>query len=159
MITYKKLFEMLEFKGIKKTELLKVISAGSLAKLSKDKNLQMEVINKICDFLETQPNNIMTYYKIMSIGKILPEKDTYETLLYENGFRQRITICYPNDTYLGEMPIKSPETFLSKKEYPDEELFEICEKENKIPKDFISEYIAVNTGTLALMAQQKENKK
>lgn len=159
MITYENLFEMLKFKEMKKTDLLKVISAGSLSKLSKNKNLQMEVINKICAFLETQPNNIMTYYEIMSIEKIIPEKDAYETLLYENGFKQRITIWYPNNTYFGEDIIKSPETFISKKEYEEVELFEICEKENSLPKDFINEFLAVNTGTLALKIQQRKKEK
>ena len=59
MLRYYKLFDLLMRKGMKKTELLKVISSGSLAKLGKGENIQTEIIEKICDFLECQPGDIM----------------------------------------------------------------------------------------------------
>lgn len=156
MIDYGNLFDILKSKGMKKTDLLKVISAGSLTKLSKNQNLQMNVINKICAFLETQPGNIMTFSKIMILEKIDSKHGAYEALLLENGFKQRVKICYPNDTYYGEMPVRAPEDFLSKKEYLLDELSEICEKENKLPKDFISEKLIERT-LLANQHQQREN--
>ena len=43
MLRYYKLFDLLMRKGMKKTELLKVISSGSLAKLGKGENIQTEI--------------------------------------------------------------------------------------------------------------------
>lgn len=59
MIRYYKLFDMLNRRGMKKTDLLEVISAPTLAKISKGKNINTDVIDKICLFLECQPSDIM----------------------------------------------------------------------------------------------------
>lgn len=58
-IKYYKLFDLLNRKGMKKTDLLKTISSPTLAKLSKGDIVTTEVIQKICDFLECQPGDIM----------------------------------------------------------------------------------------------------
>ncbi len=58
-IKYYKLFDLLNRKGMKKTDLLKIISSPTLAKLSKGDIVTTEVIQKICDFLECQPGDIM----------------------------------------------------------------------------------------------------
>ena len=49
-ICYNKLFKMLIDKGMKKTEFRKLvgISEGTLAKLSRNENVSMDVIVKIC---------------------------------------------------------------------------------------------------------------
>lgn len=59
MIRYYKLFDMLNRKGMKKTDLLQVVSRGTLSKLSKGGVVQTDVIQKICDFLDCQPGDIM----------------------------------------------------------------------------------------------------
>ena len=59
MISYAKLWIFLENKGMKKTDLLNVISSPTLAKLGKNKNVNVEVIGQICDFLDCQPSDIM----------------------------------------------------------------------------------------------------
>ncbi|MDK0754727.1 helix-turn-helix transcriptional regulator [Clostridium perfringens] len=58
-IKYYKLFDLLNRKGMKKTDLLKIISSPTLAKLSKGDIVTTEVIQKICNFLECQPGDIM----------------------------------------------------------------------------------------------------
>jgi len=59
MIVYNKLWLMLNEKGMKRTDLLEVISAPTLAKLGKNENVSIDVITKICDFLKCQPGDIM----------------------------------------------------------------------------------------------------
>lgn len=58
-IKYYKLFDLLARREMKKTDLLKVISTPTLAKLSKGDTVTTEVIQKICDFLNCQPGDIM----------------------------------------------------------------------------------------------------
>ena len=58
-IRYYKLFDILQRRGMKKTDLLKVISAPTLAKLNKGETVTTEVIYKICMELGVQPGDIM----------------------------------------------------------------------------------------------------
>lgn len=62
MIRYYKLFDLLNRRGMKKTDLLEVISAPTLAKISKGKNIQTDSIDKICLFLNCQPSDIMEVF-------------------------------------------------------------------------------------------------
>lgn len=62
MLRYYKLFDLLNRRDMKKTDLLEVLSAPTLAKISKGKNIQTDVIDKICLFLECQPGDIMEYF-------------------------------------------------------------------------------------------------
>lgn len=59
MIKYNKLFALLAIKGMKKTDLLIIISAPTLAKLSKGETIKMDIVEKICLFLNCQPGDIM----------------------------------------------------------------------------------------------------
>ena len=61
MIKYYKLLDLLNRKGLKKTDLLKILSSRTVAKLSKGENVNTDVINKICKFLNVQPGDIMEY--------------------------------------------------------------------------------------------------
>ncbi|MCQ4830134.1 helix-turn-helix domain-containing protein [Hungatella sp. SL.1.14] len=61
MIRYYKLFDLLNRRGMKKTELLKIMSSGTLAKLSKGDVIKSDIIDKICEFLKCQPDDIMEY--------------------------------------------------------------------------------------------------
>ena len=60
-IKYYKLFDILNRRGLKKTDLLQIanISAPTLAKLSKGEVVTTEVIEKICTALDCQPGDIM----------------------------------------------------------------------------------------------------
>lgn len=60
-IRYYKLFDTLNRKGMKKTDLLEIISSKTLSKLSKGENINVNVVGKICRFLECQPADIMEY--------------------------------------------------------------------------------------------------
>lgn len=61
MIRYYKLFDILNRKGMNKSSLLAILSSKTIAKLSKGENVNVDVINKICEFLECQPGDIMEY--------------------------------------------------------------------------------------------------
>lgn len=58
---YYKLFIMLDKKGMKRTDLLKVVSSVTLAKLGKGESVTTDILCKICDFLDCQPGDIMEY--------------------------------------------------------------------------------------------------
>lgn len=60
-IRYYKLFDTLMRKDMKKTDLLEIISSKTLSKLSKAENINVDVISRICKFLECQPADIMEY--------------------------------------------------------------------------------------------------
>lgn len=62
-IKYFKLFDILQRRGLKKTDLLQManISSPTLAKLSKGETVTTEVIDRICASLDVQPGDIMEY--------------------------------------------------------------------------------------------------
>jgi len=60
-IKYYKLFDMLNRRGMKKTDLLKHISSPTLAKLSKGEVVTTEIIDRLCQGLNCQPGDIMEY--------------------------------------------------------------------------------------------------
>lgn len=63
MMKYFRLFDLLTRRGMKKTDLLNVISAPTLAKLSKGESVTTDVLCKVCDFLDCQPGDIMEFQK------------------------------------------------------------------------------------------------
>lgn len=63
MMKYYKLFILIDKKGMKRTDLLKIMSSVTLAKLGKGESVTTDVLCKICDFLDCQPNDIMEYIK------------------------------------------------------------------------------------------------
>lgn len=67
MIRYYRLFEKLDEMGLKKTDLLKVISPPTLAKLSKGESITTAMIDKICEYLQCQPGDIMEHYTVSKI--------------------------------------------------------------------------------------------
>ena len=66
-IRYYKLFDVLQRRGKKKTDLLEVISAPTLAKLSKGDTVKTDVIYKICMYLGVQPGDIMEIVEEKSV--------------------------------------------------------------------------------------------
>lgn len=58
-IQYDRLNKYLKEKGLKRTDLLNVVSSKTLAKLSKNEIITTETIDKICMYLNCQPNDIM----------------------------------------------------------------------------------------------------
>lgn len=70
-ISYLKLWKLLLDKKLKKTDLLKIadISTTTLAKLSKDKPVSMEVMGRICKAFSCDIGDVM---------EIIPENDLSE---------------------------------------------------------------------------------
>lgn len=60
-IRYYKLFDMLNRRGMKKTDLLTLahISPPTLAKLAKGETVTTEIIERLCNALDCQPGDIM----------------------------------------------------------------------------------------------------
>lgn len=126
MINYDKLFMILRVEGIKKTELLKIISPNSLSKISKGKNVETNIINKICKYLQVQPGDIMKYEEIDSIEIINKEDEAYK-----KGYRQRIIVNIP--------PSMHDYNLISKKVYENTD--EIINEKIEIPSTFVREEI------------------
>lgn len=68
MIEYDKLFNYLKDHGMKKTDLLEIISPQTLAKLGKNETIKTDILDRICVHLEVQPNDIMEVYTIQEIN-------------------------------------------------------------------------------------------
>ena len=64
-VSYKKLFMLLIDKDMKKTEFAKKIGIGqnTLAKLSKNENVSMDVLIKICEGLDCRIEDIVEFVK------------------------------------------------------------------------------------------------
>ena len=135
MINYNGLFEILERRTMRKTDLLEIISSGTLAKLNKNQNLQTEIIDKICNYLSVQPGEIMEYYKITNIS-LIPK----EHILYEAGYRQEIIIEYPEANDEFQEKTNRLESLISKRAFDN--IDEIMNGKIKIPNTFIPEYEA-----------------
>lgn len=62
-IVYYKLFDYMNRRGIKDSELVhkKVLTAPTLIKLKKNECIKTETLEKICDYLECQPGDIMEF--------------------------------------------------------------------------------------------------
>ena len=62
-IRYYRLFDFLQRRNMKKTDLLTVanISSPTLAKLTKGETITTEIIEKICTALNCQPGDIMEH--------------------------------------------------------------------------------------------------
>ena len=76
MIKYYKLFDLLNRREMKKTDLLQVISKENMyPNLAKAASSKTDVIQKICDFLNCQPGDIMENV-LMRLN--LTKTETYE---------------------------------------------------------------------------------
>lgn len=62
-IKYYKLFDLLNRKGMKKTDLIKTagITSTTLARLSKNQTVNIEIIDRICCSLHCQPGDLLEY--------------------------------------------------------------------------------------------------
>lgn len=59
MLRYYKLFDLLNRRGMKKSDLRSILSSSTVAKLSKGEYISGEALDKICLFLKCQPGDIM----------------------------------------------------------------------------------------------------
>mgnify|MGYP003298533916 CR=1 FL=1 len=80
MIRYNKLFALLATLGMKKTDLLDIISPPTLAKLSKGDVIKTDIIDRICLHLGCQPSDIM---EVIDVQENMSENtDELYTLSY-----------------------------------------------------------------------------
>lgn len=136
MINYNGLFSILDKRNLKKTDLLKVISNATLAKLSKGDIIRSDTIDKICDFLEVQPGDIMQYRKI----RVTTLTEKSQDQLYKAGYKQKIEITIPEDInhFINEYP---PECITLYSKLVHENTNEIENGIIDIPNDFIESSI------------------
>lgn len=59
MIKFYKLFDLLNRRGLPKSELLKVVSSATAAKLAKNESVTTKTIGDIYNLLDVQPSDIM----------------------------------------------------------------------------------------------------
>ncbi len=64
MITYEKLFNVLEEKGYNKAWLRKNgLNANTVDQLTKNKSITINTLDKLCNLLNCEPQDILTYTK------------------------------------------------------------------------------------------------
>ena len=63
MITYKPLWKTLIDKDMKKMDLVNngIVSRGTLAKMSKNQNISLDAVEKICGFLHCKVEQVIAY--------------------------------------------------------------------------------------------------
>lgn len=79
-VSYKNLFNILNKKGIKKTDLQKnlKLSSTTIAKLSKNENISLDILEKICSYLQCNVEDIMSFEKNIEnnlLKQLLEEKE------------------------------------------------------------------------------------
>ena len=84
MISYVKLWFLLKERGMKRTDLLEVISSATLAKLGKNEMVSLSVIEKICDYLDCQPGDILENVKKDKVMESVEEMNKQFTTVLEN---------------------------------------------------------------------------
>lgn len=84
MISYVKLWFLLKERGMKRTDLLEVISSATLAKLGKNEMVSLSVIEKICDYLDCQPGDILENVKKEKVMESVEEMNKQFTTVLEN---------------------------------------------------------------------------
>lgn len=117
MIKYHKLFDLLNRKGMKKSDLLTILSSKTIAKLSKGANLTTDVIDKICIELECQPSDIMEV--------VITEEDVKKKERAQKSYELMAKPLYDMIVGMAKSTDKSPrevwDTYLSKMSQKDRE--------------------------------------
>lgn len=85
MIVYYKLDMLLDERKITKTQLYKDtgISTNVISKISKNEVLKTDTLNRICEYLKVQPNEIMEWIPDEEYEKANAEKLAIETQIAE----------------------------------------------------------------------------
>lgn len=75
MIKYYKLNKLLKDRGInwKEIRIMLNMSSGTVAKINKNQMVSLEVIDRLCDYLEVQPGDIMEFVAEKPSKEILKE--------------------------------------------------------------------------------------
>lgn len=85
MIVYEKLMNLLAEKQMNKRQLSEAIGikANTMSALSKNRNVNMETINRICEYLQVQPSEIMEWIPDAEYNKANEEKAKIEQQIQE----------------------------------------------------------------------------
>ena len=95
MTRYYKLFDLLNRKGMKKSDLREILSPKTIAKLSKGEHISGEVIEKICLFLNCQPGEIM---EIIETEKIDDKEFLTTKTVFNEEYENSLTETYLENT-------------------------------------------------------------
>lgn len=126
MITYYKLFDLLNRRDMKKTELLKVISSPTLAKLSNNETVTTTTIDKLCQYLGVQPSAIMESYMIINNKKVKWELDNTDLF---KMFDEEITLINEEkQKVIDNCLIKTENNYIVDTEKYERELRKIIEE-------------------------------
>ena len=72
-ISYKKLFDLMEQRGVKKNDLRKEgISPTIVARLVKNRDVNTSTIIRLCEILHCQPGDIMEYQDNEGFNRMIP---------------------------------------------------------------------------------------
>ncbi len=87
MISYKKLFLMMEEREISKEKLKKEIgiSSATMAKLSKNEEVAMSTIQSLCNYFDCQPGAILSYEKEIDENSILYKLREEQSIKLKGG--------------------------------------------------------------------------
>ncbi len=103
-IKYYKLFDLLNRKGMKKSDLRQVLASATVAKLSKGENITVEAVEKICIFLHCQPGDIMEWVEDEVVdGYGVAMYTTKETEHYSTEEPVNVSVTNIRDTESGEL--------------------------------------------------------
>ena len=85
MIVYEKLMDLLSEKNMNKRQLSEAIGikANTMSALSKNRNVNMETINRICEYLHVQPSEIMEWIPDAEYNKANKEIASIEAQIAE----------------------------------------------------------------------------
>ena len=85
MIIYDKLMNILSERKMNKRQLSEAIGikANTMSALSKNRNVNMEPINRICEYLHVQPSEIMEWIPDAEYNKANEEKQAIEAQIAE----------------------------------------------------------------------------
>ncbi|MCU6737059.1 helix-turn-helix domain-containing protein [Diplocloster agilis] len=101
-IKYYKLFDLMNRRGIRKTDLREILSPKTVAKLSKGEYVSGEVIEKLCLYLKCQPGDIMEVVydeSKLSDDEVIYKADYINT---ESEFEQIDTVTYQKDLNIDD---------------------------------------------------------
>ena len=84
MIVYKKLEKILQDRNMQWKSLCDAgISVNMPAKFSKNKPMNTDIINKVCEYLQVQPSEIMEWIPDIEYNKANEEKQAIEAQIAE----------------------------------------------------------------------------
>lgn len=94
MIRYYRLFDLLNRRGMKLSDLRNILSSATVAKLRKGQYISGEAIEKICLYLSCQPSDIMEVLDNVAINEDFTEMyynvkhDSYITETVTNSYKE-----------------------------------------------------------------------